>query len=133
MPAPRNDFLPDLKAIHEDVRNPLTVEELRNRLKHIATLCWGLSIDLSTEMSECERVRKENAKLREQVVLLGGSLPHDTRGRGFIDLAKWEAMTPEERAKYAAHAKTRREYQARKAKANARAAYGGKNDGEVKA
>jgi len=76
-----HDFAPDLNAIAQDVAQPMTVEELRNRLKHIATLCWGLSIDLSKEMAEHERVRKENEELRAQLKLLGGKLPNGNLSR----------------------------------------------------
>jgi len=126
MPALSNEFKSEIKAIYADVRDPLTVEELRNRLKHIASLCWGLSIDLSTEMSEFERVREENKQLRAQIVVLGGVLPN---GHHVIDLAKLEAMTPEECAKYFKRLNYMREYRTRKAKEKAKAAYAGGGDG----
>lgn len=66
-----NDFAPDLKAINADNVEPMTLEELKNRLKHIATLCWGLSIDLTKEITERDRLRKENKELRAQIELLG--------------------------------------------------------------
>lgn len=131
MSAQKNDFLADVKAIQADVRDPLTVEELRNRLKHIASLCWGLSIDLSTEMSECERVRKENEQLRAQVKFLGGRLP-SCDGKPF-DPVKWAAMSPEEQTAYIKRFKRARyvrEYRARKAKEQqTAAAYAGGSDG----
>ncbi len=44
---------------------PMTMEELRGRLKHIATLCVGLSIDLSNEIKLREDLEQENEKLRK--------------------------------------------------------------------
>ena len=115
-----------VKIALEDVRAPLTVEELRNRLKHIAMLCWGLSIDLSTEMNECARIRKENEQLRAQVVILGGALPN---GHHAVDPAKLAAMTPDEREKYLKRLNYLREYRTRKAKEKAKSAYESGNDG----
>lgn len=46
---------------------PMTLEELRGRLKHIATLCIGLSIDLSNEIELRQRLEKETEKLREEL------------------------------------------------------------------
>lgn len=45
-------------------REPMTFEELRGRLKHIAGLCYGLSIDLANEIELREKLQKENAALR---------------------------------------------------------------------
>ena len=83
-----NDFAPDLKAINADNVEPMTLEELKNRLKHIATLCWGLSIDLTKEITERERLRKENKELRAQVKLLGGRLPNVNPSRRKRELEK---------------------------------------------
>lgn len=124
----RNDFKPDLQAINADKANPLTREELRNRLKHIATLCWGLSIDLRTEFEESEKIRAENEQLRAQVVLLGGRLPKTHGGGRKISPEKLEAMTPEERDKYLKKLMWQRAYATRKAKARAQATYAGQND-----
>lgn len=89
-----NDFAPDLKAINADNVEPMTLEELKNRLKHIATLCWGLSIDLTKEISERDRLRKENKELRAQIELLGRQSAERKR-------SKWEwgksAKEPEEK------------------------------------
>lgn len=68
----KNEHRPDLsEEIH---RAPLTVKELRQRLKHIAGLCWGLSIDLNNEIernaaiiAEFEQQEKENAELKSQL------------------------------------------------------------------
>ncbi|MGN0817605.1 MAG: hypothetical protein ACI4L9_01430 [Candidatus Coproplasma sp.] len=55
-------------------RAPLTIKELQERLKHIAGLCWGLSIDLTNEIeskaaiiAEFEQQETENAELRKQL------------------------------------------------------------------
>ncbi len=37
-------------VLDSDVTPPVTLQELRERLKHIATLCTSLSIDLSEEI-----------------------------------------------------------------------------------
>lgn len=41
----------------------LTKDELRNRLKHIAGLCYALSCDISNVEIEAEFLRKENEYL----------------------------------------------------------------------
>lgn len=46
---------------------PLTVESLRKRLKHIAGLCWGLSIDLNNELERNQRLEAEVIQLRKKV------------------------------------------------------------------
>ena len=54
-------------ASEEEKREPMTFEELRKRLKHIAVLCWGLSIDLANEIQLRELLLEENKDLRERV------------------------------------------------------------------
>lgn len=51
-------------------RTPLTLEELRQRLKHIAGLCWGLSIDIANELEERDNLKTENKQQREQIEYL---------------------------------------------------------------
>lgn len=55
-------------------RPPLTLKELRERVKHIAGLCWGLSIDLQNEIernaaitAEFKRLEAENAEINGQL------------------------------------------------------------------
>lgn len=50
----------------EEERKPLSFEELRYRLKHIAGLCWGLSIDLANEIQLREETASENARLQAE-------------------------------------------------------------------
>ena len=50
------------KANERD-RRPLSLEQLRVRLKHIAGLCWGLSIDLNNEVTRNEELTAENKRL----------------------------------------------------------------------
>lgn len=65
---------PDLSDEINGNRAPLTIKELQARLKHIAGLCWGLSIDLTNEIeskaaiiAEFEQQETENAELRKQL------------------------------------------------------------------
>lgn len=65
---------PDLSDEINGNRAPLTIKELRARLKHIAGLCWGLSIDLTNEIernaaiiAEFDQQEAENAELRKQL------------------------------------------------------------------
>lgn len=67
----KNSSKPELEEIH---RPPLTIKELRQRLKHIAGLCWGLSIDLQNEIeskaaiiAEFEKLGTENEELKTQL------------------------------------------------------------------
>lgn len=62
-----------LDDINDRLNTPLTMVELRQRLKHIASLCWGLSIDLQNEfdyrnrlVSENNRLTSENSNLLEE-------------------------------------------------------------------
>lgn len=48
-------------------RAPLTLEQLRQRLKHIAVLCWGLSIDINNEFARNEALQKENKRLQDEI------------------------------------------------------------------
>ncbi len=50
-----NDFTACVNEIH---RQPLKFPELRERLKHIASLCWGLSIDLQNEIELRETLER---------------------------------------------------------------------------
>lgn len=45
-------------------KEPMSFQELRQRLKHIAGLCWGLSIDLANEIQLREEITSENARLQ---------------------------------------------------------------------
>lgn len=60
--------LRDRKTVFDEIvsaidRQPLTLEELRQRLKHIAGLCWGLSIDINNEIERNETLTAENKRL----------------------------------------------------------------------
>lgn len=46
---------------------PMTLAELRERLKHIAVLVMGLSIDLNGEIALRERLEVENKELRREL------------------------------------------------------------------
>ncbi len=48
-------------------RAPLTLEQLRQRLKHIAGLCWGLSIDIYNEIERNEALKNENKRLQDEI------------------------------------------------------------------
>ena len=54
------------KANERD-RRPLSLEQLRQRLKHIAGLCWGLSIDLNNEVTRNEELTAENKRLQNEI------------------------------------------------------------------
>lgn len=65
---------PDLSDEINGNRAPLTIKELQARLKHIAGLCWGLSIDLTNEIeskaaiiAEFDQQEAANAELRKQL------------------------------------------------------------------
>lgn len=55
-------------------RAPLTLEQLRQRLKHIAGLCWGLSIDINNEFARNEALQKENKRLQDEITGLRAEL-----------------------------------------------------------
>lgn len=46
---------------------PMTLAELRERLKHIAVLVMGLSIDLNGEIALRERLEVENKELHREL------------------------------------------------------------------
>ena len=54
----------------------LTKKELKQRLKHIAGLCYALCCDISNTEFEAEYLRRENAELREQLKARGVKVPH---------------------------------------------------------
>lgn len=49
----------------------LTAQEIRNRLKHIAGLCYALSCDLKNLEIEAEYLRLENESLRKKLEAAG--------------------------------------------------------------
>lgn len=114
----KNDFAPEAQEIHS---KPLTIEELRQRLKHIAGLCWGLSIDLNNEIERNERQAAEIKKLQAQIVVLGGKLTNGVRlGARKAKTAEMLAtLTPQEREEYERKLAYKREYAARKRKQKA--------------
>lgn len=144
-----NDFTLTAGEIHS---KPLTFKQLSERLKHIAGLCWGLSIDLQNEIKyrhalEAEReqlnnrikeLNEENKLLRmrlagrernKQRAIENANTPNATAPtKTNITKARpprtpETELTPEEQAKRA----KKREYNARYL-AKKRAAQGGNND-----
>ena len=53
----------------------LTRDEARNRLKHIAGLCYSLSCDIGNLDIEVEYLREENKRLREMLLKRGVKVP----------------------------------------------------------
>lgn len=49
----------------------LTTMELRNRLKHIAGLCYSLACEISNAELEADYLRIENAQLRKRLEQVG--------------------------------------------------------------
>lgn len=67
------------KTVYDEItsdttRPPMQFEELRQRLKHIAGLCWGLSIDLNNEISRCNQLTEENKRLNDEITGLKDEL-----------------------------------------------------------
>ncbi len=54
-------------VLDREPQPPMTFAELRNRLKHIAVLCIGLSIDLTNEIAMRDTLSKENEELRREL------------------------------------------------------------------
>ena len=56
--------------------SPVTLEEVRERLKHISVLCIGLEIDLIHELEQrkrlCEEVKRLKAELAYEKTITGG-------------------------------------------------------------
>ena len=75
----------------ETQNEPLTIQGLRTRLKHIASLCWGLSIDLNNEIERNELLVQENKELRRKLCCYS----KDSTKR-YMALSK---LPPEEREK----------------------------------
>ncbi len=51
----------------DEPQPPMTLAELRERLKHIAVCCSGLSIDLANEITLREQLAAENEQLRQEL------------------------------------------------------------------
>ncbi len=62
----------------------LTSEELRNRLKHIAGLCYSLSCEISNAELEADYLRIENAQLRKRLEQAGIRPPKPARTKQMI-------------------------------------------------
>lgn len=95
--------LRERKTIFDEIVNqiskePLTLEELRNRLKHIAGLCWGLSIDIANELEERDNLKLENEQQREEIEHLKNKL--GLKGQRAETKAKLENMTATERFEF---------------------------------
>lgn len=54
----------------------LTMTELKNRLKHIAGLCYALCCDISNAEFEADYLRLENAALRKLLTDAGIRIPN---------------------------------------------------------
>ena len=52
----------DVPTKTEEKSKPISLDELRERLKHIACLCWGLSIDIESSRKELQKIDVLNAK-----------------------------------------------------------------------
>ena len=59
-----NDFTLTAGEIHS---KPLTFKQLSERLKHIAGLCWGLSIDLQNEIKYRHALEAERDQLNNRI------------------------------------------------------------------
>ena len=65
----------DDKFEEENVKNkPMTFKDLRQRLKHIAGLCWGLSIDLQNEIELNNQLKTDNEALKAENKVLNHRL-----------------------------------------------------------
>lgn len=74
-----NDFYNILTE--SEPQPPMTLVELRERLKHIAVCCSGLSIDLANEITlreqttaERDKLQQENKSLRAEIRRLKSNL-----------------------------------------------------------
>lgn len=63
-----------LKDCYERSNTPMPLSELRQRLKHIASLCWGLSIDIQNELERNIQLKTENEALLASNRLLNSKL-----------------------------------------------------------
>ena len=54
------------EIVNQIPKEPLTLAELQARFKHIAGLCWGLSIDITNELEERDNLKIENKQQREE-------------------------------------------------------------------
>ena len=111
--------IPDRKVVYDEITDeayerkskPMNFQQLRERLKHIAGFCWGLSIDLANEierrdnlLAECDRLKNENTALLNEIRELKAP-KHKHHRRTAAELA---ALTPEQREE---DLKRKREYQ----------------------
>lgn len=85
------DFAAHTKEIHSA---PLTYKQLSERLKHIASLCWGLSIDIQNEIELRKELEAENKRLIAEFENLTGK----KYNRTLISDEELLAMPPERRA-----------------------------------
>lgn len=109
----QNDFTLTAGEIHS---KPLTFKQLSERLKHIAGLCWGLSIDLQNEIKyrhalEAERDQLNNRikELNEENKLLRMRLAGRERNKQrAIEEANAPSATAPTQTKAAKHTKERK-------------------------
>ena len=125
--------LRERKAVFDEIVNqiskePLTLEELRNRLKHIAGLCWGLSIDISNELKERDNLKIENKQQREEIEYLKNKL--GLKGQRAETKAKLENMTATERFEYKQKRAKVNAYAQKKYRPKTATTNGGQNNAE---
>lgn len=76
------DFAANANEIHGE---PLKFPELRERLKHIAGLCWGLSIDLQNEIELREMLERcynqQSKALRNLYEQMNSTMPANDKVR----------------------------------------------------
>ncbi len=63
-----------MQGRNEELNQPMTFVILRQRLKHIAVLCWSLSIDLANEIQLREEAISERDNLRREVKRLSSEI-----------------------------------------------------------
>lgn len=72
------DEIEELTGVPDESENAafgLTKQEARNRLKHIAGLCYSLSCDIANLDTETEYLRMENEYLRSRLREHGIKVP----------------------------------------------------------
>ena len=123
----------DRKTVFDEIVNdidraPLTLRELQQRLKHIAGLCWGLSIDIANEFDERDNLKEENKQQREEIEHLKGQL--GLKGQRAETKEKLEKMTAAERLEYNKKREKANAYARKKYKPKTTTTHGGQNNAE---
>jgi len=60
-------------------KEPMSFQELQQRLKQIAGLCWGLSIDLQNEIERRDILEEENKALKAENKILSQRLANRSK------------------------------------------------------